>query len=175
MKIQKSYFHCLKKGKLSVLISPRNLYIYIEKHKRKEKNIFIHLNVYYRNAFKRYVRVCMFIHNLLFSICSVDHELNQILERTWHTHLHILQFLLLMHVFVYSQTELASKIQSITLDASLHGRVDNSMRNIWISTAIQHVNWEGDFFIIFFCFWQAGVGMKWVLVPFEGHMWMWWN
>ena len=30
------------------------------------------------------------------------------------------------------------KMQSITLDASLHDRVDHCMRNIWISTPIQH-------------------------------------
>ena len=72
----------------------------------------------------------MHLHFIIY--CFIDHGLNQILEYK-NVHLHVLQFLLLVHVFVYSQKEFMScdeKIQSVTLDASLHDRVDHSMRNI---------------------------------------------
>ena len=54
-----------------------------------------------------YEYACTF-HNLLFSICSVDHGLNQILEYKNLRDIPIYMFysfFLLVHVFVYSQTE----------------------------------------------------------------------
>ena len=157
--------------KLSVLISLRNLYNSLKNIKEKTRT-YSYIETCITEMFSRdmYEYACTF-HNLLFSICSVDHGLNQILDNKNVHDIPIYMFACARICIFTNRIHVARwKIQSITLDASLHDQVDHSIRNIWISTPIQHVNWEGDFFIvIFFCFWPGGVGMKWVPAPFEGH------
>ena len=66
--------------KLSVFISPRNLYISLKSIKEK-KRTYSYIETCITELLSRdmYEYACTF-HNLLFSICSVDRGLNQILE-----------------------------------------------------------------------------------------------
>ena len=124
--------------KLSVFdFTEKSLY-FIEKHKRKE-----HIHTLKRVLQKCFEEICISMHVHFIIYCFVDHGRSQILE---YKNVHDIAYPFTCFtvsfacacICIFKIHVVRWKIQSTTLDASLHDRVDHSMRNIWISTPIQH-------------------------------------
>ena len=127
--------------KLSILISPRNLYNYfIEKHKRLKKQIHTLKRVWH-TCFEE-ICTSMHVHFIIF--CFVYHGLNQILEYKdipdIPSYLFYSFVCLCMYLYIHKQNSCRAMKDTINNIGckTLHDRVDHSMRNIWISTSIQH-------------------------------------